>query len=365
MTIATALAATTTNADLASWWPLRLLLGAYIVVVAALVVFGRPGDHPHPVGRFLLRIPNALHRLTGIPGWAAAAVGTSCFALLVAGIGFYNDVAWHIYRGRDKALLTAPHSMIVVGLFLIATSGFMAIQFATLERANVGFRLGRIRVPFASVPLVLVGLTALAGFPLDDLWHAQFGIDVTMWSPTHLLMILGAALSPIPSWMLLTEAGVRPSDGRWARFIHGLAAVLVLAGLTAPLGEFAFGVPQFQQLYHPVLIALAAGFALVAARLVLGRGWALGVAAINLVISMGGGFSRLPHGYAHNRLPAIFVGSAIAIELVALALGTQRRLRFALVSGLAVGTAGFAAEWAWNAGAHQPWKSPLLLPALT
>jgi hypothetical protein len=360
----TVLAAATTNADLASWWPLRLLLGGYILVVAALLVFGRSGDHPHPVGRFLLRIPDALHRATGIPGWAAAAVGTQCFALLVAGMGFYNDVAWHIYRGRDKALLTAPHTMIVVGLFLIATSGFMAIQFATLERANVGFRLGRIRVPFASVPLVLVGLTALAGFPLDDLWHAQFGIDVTMWSPTHLLMILGAALSPIPSWLILTEAGVRPTDSRWARFIHGLAAVLVLAGLTAPLGEFAFGVPQFQQLYHPVLIALAAGFALVAARLVLGRGWALGVAAINLVISLGGGFSRLPHGYAHNRLPAIFVGSALAIELVALALGTERRLRFSLASGVAVGTAGFAAEWAWNTGAHQPWKGPLFLSAL-
>jgi hypothetical protein len=354
-----------TNNDLASWWPLRLLLGGYILVVIALNVFGRSGDHPHPVGRFLLRIPDALHRATGLPGWVAASVGTSCFALLVAGIGFYNDVAWHIYRGRDKALFTAPHTMIVVGLFLIAASGFMAVTFATLERADVGFRLGRIRVPWASVPLILLGVTALGGFPLDDLWHAQFGIDVTMWSPTHLLMILGAAFSPIPGWLLLTEAGVRPTDNRWARFIHTLAAVLVLAGLTAPLGEFAFGVPQFQQLFHPVLIALAAGFALVAARIVLGRGWALGVAVINFVISIGGGFSRLPHGYAHNRSPAIFLGSAIAIEVIAVALGTTRRTRFALASGLAVGTVGFATEWAWNTGAHQPWKSPLLLSAFT
>ena len=39
-----------------------------------------------------------------------------------------------------------------------------------------------------------LGFTALGGFPLDDLWHAHYGVDVTMWSPTHLLMILGALL---------------------------------------------------------------------------------------------------------------------------------------------------------------------------
>ena len=38
--------------------------------------------------------------------------------LLIAVIGFYWDVAWHIDFGRDtKNLFTPPHVMILVGLW--------------------------------------------------------------------------------------------------------------------------------------------------------------------------------------------------------------------------------------------------------
>ena len=36
------------------------------------------------------------------------------------------------------------------------------------------------------------GAFALLGFPLDDLWHRLFGQDVTLWGPTHLMLIGGA-----------------------------------------------------------------------------------------------------------------------------------------------------------------------------
>ena len=41
------------------------------------------------------------------------------------------------------------------------------------------------------------GLYALIGFPLDDIWHRIFGQDVTLWGPTHLMMIGGAGLSTL------------------------------------------------------------------------------------------------------------------------------------------------------------------------
>ena len=34
---------------------------------------------------------------------------------------------------------------------------------------------------------------ALVGFPLDDGWHRLFGQDVTLWGPTHLMLIGGAS----------------------------------------------------------------------------------------------------------------------------------------------------------------------------
>jgi hypothetical protein len=273
-------------------------------------------------------------------------------------VGFYNDVAWHIGRGRDKDLFTAPHSMIIVGLGMITVAAALGVFFATLQRVDTGVRVKGLQVPWSAIPLGLLGLCALGGFPLDDLWHATYGIDVTMWSPTHMLMICGASFSLIAAWLALAEAGVSFRDSRWSRVCTFVAAWFVLAGLSAPLGEFQFGVPQFQQVFHPILVLLAAAFAFVATRIALGRGWALALATASFLPSLA------PRGdFVPNRGPALWLTSALAVELVALALGTDRRLRFALLSAVGVSTIGLAGELAWNQGAAQPWHSSLLVPA--
>ena len=68
-----------------------------------------------------------------------------------------------------------------------------------------------------------------------------------------MLMILGASLTGLAAWAL-AGAAVRPADGRWAQGVHLVCAWLTLQGLVASQGEFSFGVPQFSQLFHPVLI---------------------------------------------------------------------------------------------------------------
>ncbi|MDQ3951023.1 MAG: hypothetical protein M3282_11870 [Gemmatimonadota bacterium] len=347
------------TAQLADWRPLFAMLAVYAAIVVALVVTGkqRKGFGPTYV---LPRISSSLERLTGIPGWAAAAVGTASFGLLVAGMGFYNDVAWHVALGRDKVLFTAPHTAIIIGLFLIFTAAVVGTVMARLDRVEVGLRIRGLRIPWSMLALGLFGGAALAGFPLDELWHRFYGIDVTMWSPTHLLMILGAAFSPFASWLALAEARVRPTDGRWQRGVYVAVAVMTLLGLTAAQGEFSFGVPQFQQLYHPILIVLAAGIALTATRLVIGRWWALVVAVIGVGIGTGNLFGRAQI----SRPAAVYVACALAVELAALLFGTERRLRFAVVSGVGIATIGLAGEWAWNRGAFQSWTAALLPDAL-
>ena len=49
------------------------------------------------------------------------------------------------------------------------------------------------------------GLYAMIGFPLDDVWHRIFGQDVTLWGPTHLMMIGGANFSLFAVLMLEYE----------------------------------------------------------------------------------------------------------------------------------------------------------------
>jgi hypothetical protein len=363
------IAAAAPGARLESWSTLVFLLLAFAGIVVALAIIGRRAaratSNVAAASDPLLWVPYGLERISGIPAWAAGMVGTAAFGLLVAGIGFYNDVAWHVGRGRDKELFTAPHTMIVIGLGFIALGAAVGILFATLTRADTTLRVSALRIPWSAVPLGLLGICALGGFPLDDLWHASYGIDVTMWSPTHMLMICGAAFSLIAAWLALAEAGVGFRDSRWSRVAHFVAAWFVLAGLSAPLGEFRFGVPQFQQLYHPVLLCLAAAFAFVPTRLVLGRGWALLLAVFTFVpeaLDIGSGSSAA--GFVPTRTVGTFVASAVAVELAALLVGTEHRLRFALVSGLGVGTLGLAGEWAWNQGAAQPWTTALLPGAI-
>src|SRR5207253_3019924 len=59
--------------------------------------------------------------------------------------------------------------------------------------------------PLGGVMIFVVGAFALLGFPLDDVWHTLFGQDVTLWGPTHILMVGGASLSTLGMWVLLVE----------------------------------------------------------------------------------------------------------------------------------------------------------------
>ena len=58
--------------------------------------------------------------------------------------------------------------------------------------------------------MAAAGGFALIGFPLDDVWHRLFGQDVTLWGPTHLMLIGGASLSLIGQGVLLAEGTRTP-----------------------------------------------------------------------------------------------------------------------------------------------------------
>ncbi|HVV35498.1 MAG TPA: hypothetical protein VHC63_02765 [Acidimicrobiales bacterium] len=353
-----------TGQVLKSWTPLYLLLGAFAAIVVGLVAFGRSGDTRSPFAAVNLRIADGLERIVHVPGWAAATVGLAFFSLLVAGQGFYNDVAWHVALGRDKNLFTAPHTGIVIGLGLILFSGIIGVLFASLQGVDTALRWRAVRIPWSTLPLLALGAAAVTGFPLDDLWHAKYGVDVTMWSPTHMLMILGASFVGIAAWLVLADAGVKPHDSRWSMGIHVVAAWLTFQGLIAPLGEFSFGVPQFQQIFHPMILVIASAFAFVAIRLVIGRWWGLAIAAFNWVTATG----LLNSGKdapIHTRVVGLYVASALAVEIAAFLFGTERRIRFAVAAGVGVATLGLAGDFWWNAHhAYQPWNHNLVRGAV-
>src|SRR3954469_16227926 len=157
-------------------------------------------------------------RMSGLPRWSAlpAAIGGS--SLLLALFGFWWDVATHIDKGRDNGPFGTPaHYPILFGLGGIALAGFLAVVLGCDkdERTAVKIRQGW-HGPLGGLLLLACGAFALSGFPLDDTWHRLFGQDVTLWGPTHILMI-GSASPATPGVGALAVEGRRSARRRGLR----------------------------------------------------------------------------------------------------------------------------------------------------
>jgi hypothetical protein len=316
-------------------------------------------------------------RISGLPGWAAVPTALSGAALVTALVGMYWDIALHIGDGRDAGPLANPaHYLILGGLFGVFAAGVLAIAMpgdSTPGPAAVTVAPGW-SAPVGGLLMASCGAFALAGFPLDDMWHRLFGQDVTLWGPTHLMLIGGAGMTLIGQAVLLQEGlrarpDRRPSAARsrFARYA-GLRHVALMGGLLIGLStfqaEFDFGVPQFRAVNQPALIALAAGVALVAARVWIGRGGALGAALFFLGVR--GAVALLVGPVLGETTPSLplYLGEALAVEAAALLIG-RRPILLGAVGGLLAGTVGFATEWGWTQVAMKlPWEAALLPEAL-
>lgn len=315
----------------------------YSMIVLALLATGRTDD-PNIVRAFFRQISDSLHRVTGIAGWAMAGVLSALLVLLIAVIGFYWDVAWHIDLGRDAELFTPSHVMILVGLGGLIYAAGIAVLFATIDRAETGLRFWGLTIPWSSLGMAAAGAGGVAAFPLDALWHKMYGLDITLWSPSHLQLVAGGSFGTIAAWLMMAEAlpGSRPTA--LGRLIHLTTAGATLVGMSTFQGEFDFGAPQFQILYLPLLVMAAAGFVFVIARIALGPWGALKALAAYLVLRLLiGALVAGDLGHTYPRFP-LYLVPALLVEAVGRWVGTRDRLRFSLFAGLSVGTIGLVAE---------------------
>ena len=105
--------------------------------------------------------------------------------------------------------------MILVGLFGIFAAGCSRSRCRRRAPGPAAVRIAHDwYAPVGGVLIAACGAFALIGFPLDDVWHRLFGQDVTLWGPTHLMLIGGAAMSLVGIAVLLVEGMARGVDRR-------------------------------------------------------------------------------------------------------------------------------------------------------
>src|SRR3712207_3367642 len=155
------------------------------------------------------------------------ALPISAIALQVALLGMYWDIALHIDQGRDEGPLANPaHYLILFGLYGVFAAGALAIALPKAgERPGpAALRIGRDwNAPVGGVLMAACGAFALIGFPLDDMWHRLFGQDVTLWGPTHLMLIGGAGMTLVGQAVLLVE-GMRARAAERGEAGHAAAS---------------------------------------------------------------------------------------------------------------------------------------------
>ncbi len=353
---------------------LEVVVATAGATIATLVLLGLGIGHRNGRVHGLAKLAAFSERVSGLPGWAALPVGLATGALLTAVFGMYWDISLHIDDGRDAGPLANPaHYFILFGLFGIFASGFLAM---VLPKESPGPTAIKIQedwhAPLGGVVIMACGAFSLIGFPLDDVWHRLFGQDVTLWGPTHLMLIGGASMTLIGLSVLLIEgaranAATGDPDRELSWAVMARRAALpggLLLGLSTFQAEFDFSVPQFRFVFHPMLIMLAAGVGLVATRMYLGRGSALLAVGFFLAVR---GFLTLMIGPVFGQTtPAmpLYLVEALVVEAVALRY-IKRPLSFGLLSGVGIGTIGLAGEWGWShLVMHQPWPAELFGEAL-
>jgi len=163
---------------------------------------------------------------------------------LVGGWGVQWDILWHIRIGRDSFWI-APHVMTYAGVAVVVLLSFGILAWDSWRRrprlaADEITVLGITSTPGFHLAAWGIALTVLAA-PIDDAWHRLFGIDVTLWSPPHLLGMLGSLINTAACLLIAREVYPNGGLGRTSALI--LNAALLLGGFTTtaqPAFRFAY-----------------------------------------------------------------------------------------------------------------------------
>lgn len=114
---------------------------------------------------------------------------------LVAFVATYLSTQWDLaehFKGAVDRFWYPPHFGIYFGLLcaaLIPLAGLLILLRAP------GLPFDKLRANPALVLVILANGSSFMGAPFDAWWHTTFGLDLTVWSPPHLHLILSIVLA--------------------------------------------------------------------------------------------------------------------------------------------------------------------------
>jgi len=221
---------------------------------------------------------------------------------IVALFGTYWDDAWHTDRGRDSFTIP-PHLLLYGGVLVIGAAAVLwaVILFRQEHRLQSVTR-------YPPLLLALIGdVVTLASATIDNAWHTAFGRDAVLWSPPHLLGIVG--LLTVGSGMLLA---VSQQSGRRGYLVTSAVGALVLCVSLVPVMEYESDVPQFASVWYLPVLTVGSLIALTLLHAASQRHW-IGTASALLSTGLRAGIILflLFLGFSLPLLPLIIVPALV------------------------------------------------------
>ncbi len=279
------------------------------------------------------------------------------FLLLEAELGLAWDRRWHDYVGRDQFWIP-PHIMMYVG---IGGTGLIALfvvlvdtlryrqKKAGVDDSSTVSILGLFHAPLGFILLGVGTLIDLIAAPFDNYWHELYGIDVTLWTPFHLMGALGGVMAGLGIiYVFASEAAHERQVEYPSRRLLGLngpewGVIVLIAGfqelvLPALTAFIPIVLGPVQLLTYPLILTFVASSCLISLHLCIRRPgitlltvlilWPLSVVTeVYVLFALDFMVARLGLSYRFGRepvfnatlalLPLLFLVSAVILEAVA------------------------------------------------
>src|SRR5260221_1237124 len=272
--------------------------------------------------------------------------------------GMAWDGQWHAAVGRDR-FFTPPHVMMysavaIEGLLCLGMVLAETIRYRRLvPGVNDQTTSKVLRIFHAPLGFIVTGFgmfMILLAAPLGNYWHILYCIDVTVWSPFHIMGLLSSLIAFLGIVYLFGSEATRARQldmhkqaervaaGRWRITLEDFLLIVSLTillpiGLVTALDDvqfFQLGPIQFA--IYPLVATLSA-FVLVASVRAHGRLWAAALPGLILtLIRLGLHFSIMPAVSILAQQEHLFYRASAPHHLVFLSVYSA----FLIVGGLLV-----------------------------
>jgi hypothetical protein len=292
-------------------------------------------------------------------------VWSSVFAVTSTTFGLYWDISWHIGIGRDT-FWTPAHLAIQLGAVITGLSCAYLILHTTFAGADAAgqstVKIWGMRGPLGAFFAAWGGFCMLTSAPFDNWWHNSFGLDVTILSPPHVVLILGIFFMGLGG-LILTVSRMNLSTGESQNRLNQL---LLYSGslLLCLMFMLSFEYIGDQTLMHSAIyyrvLGMIAPIVLIGIGRASGRRWAVtALAAIYTVLWLAGNwifplfpaqaklgpvFTPITHMVPLG-FPVLVLPGAIALDLVLQRLANRGDNWKALVAGAGFLAASLAVNW--------------------